>query len=109
MDSIPSDISVFLSALTIRKLTAPKPSQSLPLEASWIDAGQSTILQPHTDVNHEVQIDQSTSMFTMKGGISGGTLGTAVVVMEEIPKDKVIASQKPYVLCPSQSHINHFT
>ena len=71
MDSIPSDLSVFLSNKTLKSLRPP------------------------------LDIATSTTAFKVRGGISGGTLASFMVFLEEIPKDKIRAASEDYSLSPS--------
>lgn len=71
MDSIPSDLSVFLSNKTLKSLRPP------------------------------LDITTSTTAFKVRGGISGGTLVSLMVFLEEIPKDKIRAASEDYSLSPS--------
>jgi short subunit dehydrogenase-like uncharacterized protein len=71
MDSIPSDVSVFLSNKTLKKIAGP-----------------------------DACIENSTTGFRFKGAISGGTLSSAFSAIEDIPRKKFDQSLKPYVLSP---------
>jgi short subunit dehydrogenase-like uncharacterized protein len=71
MDSMPSDLSVYLSNQTLKKI-----------------AGQNAF------------IESSMTGFKMKGGISGGTLGTAISTIEEMPREKIDLGRNLYLLSP---------
>jgi hypothetical protein len=70
---MPSDISAFLSSKTIKTLVGPS-----------------------------VSVGQSMTGIKLKGGISGGTLATAIASVEEVPLKKIIESRTPYVLSPGR-------
>jgi short subunit dehydrogenase-like uncharacterized protein len=77
LDSIPSDVSAYLANKTLKAVAGP-----------------------------DVAIENSTSAWDIRGGISGGTLGTTIASWEEVPKAKLEASMKDYVLSPGESPLN---
>lgn len=77
LDSIPSDISVYLANKTLKAVVGP-----------------------------DTAIDNSTSAWELRAGISGGTLGTSIAAVEDVPRAKLEASMKDYVLSPGGSPLN---
>ncbi|KAL0957916.1 hypothetical protein HGRIS_000097 [Hohenbuehelia grisea] len=73
MDSIPSDIGVFLSSRTLQRV---KPNSL---------------------------ISSSISAYKIGGGISGGTISTGIVSFEEVPKDKRRIAARPCALSPCEA------
>jgi short subunit dehydrogenase-like uncharacterized protein len=73
LDSIPSDIVVYLANKTLKAQLGPNTA-----------------------------IDTSTSAWEMHGGISGGTLGTIIATLEEVPREKLDASSDDFALSPVQ-------
>jgi short subunit dehydrogenase-like uncharacterized protein len=63
LDSVPSDIVVHLANSTLKEIVGPTTA-----------------------------IDTSTSAWAMRGGISGGTLGTVLAILEGVPREKLKAS-----------------
>ncbi|TDL16442.1 hypothetical protein BD410DRAFT_622891 [Rickenella mellea] len=72
-DSIPSDMSVHLSAKTLK-----------------------TALGPDTTLG------ESRTIATLHAGVSGGTLASILTGVEEVPRDKLRAARLPYALSPIQ-------
>jgi short subunit dehydrogenase-like uncharacterized protein len=70
MDSIPSDLSVYLSNQTLKSLNPP-------LDATT-----------------------STTAFKVRGGISGGTLASAISIFEELPIRTILAGSGDYSISP---------
>jgi short subunit dehydrogenase-like uncharacterized protein len=79
MDSIPSDISVFLSNKTLKQIAGPNAC-----------------------------IEKSTTGFTFQGGISGGTLGTSISGVEDVPREKLDQALDLYVLSPGPFLPQHY-
>lgn len=52
------------------------------------------------DVGPDTAIENSTSAFKIRGGISGGTLSTMMVSLEEVPKSVLKRSMQDYALSP---------
>lgn len=48
----------------------------------------------------DATIDTSTTVYELNGGISGGTLSTAIAMIEEVPLHKRNASLLDYALSP---------
>jgi len=71
MDSVTSDLPVFLSNKTLKTFAGPAAA-----------------------------IDTSTSAYKMKGGISGGTLATVIASIEEVPPHIRKAALRDYSLSP---------
>lgn len=71
MDSVTSDLPVFLSNKTLKAFSG-----------------------------HSTTIDTSTSVYNFKGGVSGGTLGTAIAMVEQVPPHKRNAAFSDYALSP---------
>ena len=74
LDSIPSDVSVYLANKTLKGIAGP-----------------------------DTAIENSTSAWEMRGGVSGGTLHTSMAALEEVPRATLEASMKDYVLSPGKS------
>jgi short subunit dehydrogenase-like uncharacterized protein len=74
LDSVPTDISAYLANKTLKAAVGP-----------------------------DTAIENSTSAWAVWGGFSGGTLGTAIASMEEVPKAKLKASMKDHYLSPGKS------
>jgi hypothetical protein len=91
LDSVPSDITAYLSALTLRRLSSPLPAA---LSASWVDVNTSA-----TTHSANVNIDSSTTALRLKGGISGGTLSTVVTILEQVPFQSRLEASEDYSLC----------
>ncbi|KAJ7935359.1 Saccharopine dehydrogenase-domain-containing protein [Mycena leptocephala] len=72
LDSIPADIVAYLSSKTLRD-TAGQP----------------------------VGIDTSLSAYSMRGGMSGGTIGTGITTLEKVPQEELRVSQRDYTISPS--------
>ncbi|KAJ6491609.1 Saccharopine dehydrogenase-domain-containing protein [Mycena vitilis] len=72
LDSIPADITAYLSSKTLRDHSG-KP----------------------------VDIDTSLSAYAMKGGMSGGTIGTGIATIEQVPKEQVRVARQEYSTSPS--------
>lgn len=85
-DSIPSDALAFLSARTLR------------------DALQSTA-EPYPDKS--VGVAESHTIFTVKGGVSGGTLASAFSLMDTLPRSELVRAQAPDVLSPIKAKTRH--
>ncbi|KAF8624483.1 hypothetical protein AX17_007112 [Amanita inopinata Kibby_2008] len=79
MDSIPSDISAYLSNRTLK---------SIP-ESSQMDNTRNAIFAT-----------TSTTAYNLKGGISGGTLGTIMTIIEEVDGNQLKYSRRPYSISP---------
>jgi hypothetical protein len=73
LDSVPSDVVVYLANKTLKAQLGPNTA-----------------------------IDTSTSAWEMRGGISGGTLGTILTTLEEVPREKLDASSGDFALSPVQ-------
>lgn len=71
-DSLPSDISAFLAAKTLKAALGPGAS-----------------------------LGASRTAVRLRGGVSGGTLQTAITLLEEIPKDRLAFSRLAYSISPS--------
>jgi len=71
MDSVTSDLPVFLSNKTLKAFAGPTAT-----------------------------LDTSTTAYKVKGGVSGGTLSTAIATIEEIPSHKLKAAYNDYGLSP---------
>lgn len=69
MDSVPSDVLVHLSAQTLKKH-----------------------LGPHATIG------DSTTAFKLKGGVSGGTLSTVMVMLDEVPRHLMAEASKDWAL-----------
>ena len=69
MDSIPSDISVYLSNKTLKTLVSP-----------------------------DANIDESVSAFQASGGFSGGTFATALSTFTEVPRKELSIARADYAL-----------
>lgn len=69
-DSIPSDYSVYLSAKTLRT-TAP-----------------------------DLFVGKSTTVHSASGGVSGGTINTALTTLDSVPRKVLEDSSEPYALSP---------
>ncbi|KDQ20242.1 hypothetical protein BOTBODRAFT_101389 [Botryobasidium botryosum FD-172 SS1] len=69
-DSVPGDVSAYVS---VRTLQAHNPA---------LTAGDST------------------TAYNVKGGVSGGTVSTAITFMESIPRWRMSQSSRPYALSP---------
>ncbi|KIM40396.1 hypothetical protein M413DRAFT_446577 [Hebeloma cylindrosporum] len=74
-DSIPSDISAHLANKTLKSIGSSLTGEYLNLGAS-------------------------TSAFSFYGGISGGTIASAMTAIERVPRRVVKQSRLPYVLSP---------
>ncbi|KDQ56275.1 hypothetical protein JAAARDRAFT_59177 [Jaapia argillacea MUCL 33604] len=72
MDSIPSDISVYLSNKTLKAAAGP-----------------------------DACIDESTTAFKIKGGISGGTIASMFTMLEEVPPHIVKAARQDFAISTS--------
>jgi hypothetical protein len=70
-DSIPSDLSAYVSSRTIKSLAG--------LDSS---------------------VDESLSAFKLKGGISGGTFASAFSLIEEVPKEHRDGAAMDYAISP---------
>jgi hypothetical protein len=46
----------------------------------------------------ETSIDESLSAFEVKGGVSGGTMQTAISALEEVPRYKLALGHQDYAL-----------
>ena len=68
---MPSDITAYLSAKTIREVTQ----------------GAASVAESHT-------------MYRIKGGVSGGTASTAISSFEEVPRARLRAARASYSLSP---------
>ncbi len=68
-DSIPADLLVFLSNRTLKNALGP-----------------------------DAQLGLSQTFYSMKGGISGGTLATLMTEAEIVPKYKLLEAQKDYAV-----------
>ena len=73
VDAVPSDIAIYLANTTLKAV-----------------AGSDTA------------IDNSTTAWDVRGGLSGGTLHTSIAGLEEVPKEKLQASFRDYVLSPGE-------
>lgn len=71
LDSIPSDIAAHLANTTLK-----------------------TVIGPDT------AIELSTSAWKIKGGVSGGTLGTIIAALEDVQQAELEASTKDFALSP---------
>jgi hypothetical protein len=76
LDSIPADIVAYLSSKTLRD-TAGQP----------------------------VGIDTSLSAYSMRGGMSGGTIGTGITTLEKVPQEELRVSQRDYTISPCKSFL----
>ncbi|KZS88180.1 hypothetical protein SISNIDRAFT_460044 [Sistotremastrum niveocremeum HHB9708] len=72
-DSIPSDISAYLSVRTLKKKLGP-----------------------------ETRVGKSTSIFRLQGGMSGGTISTILTALEAVPRKVLAAAAADYALSPVQ-------
>ncbi|KAF8661486.1 hypothetical protein AX16_001323 [Volvariella volvacea WC 439] len=72
-DSVPSDLSTFISSQTLHSSV------------------------PYGD---ELSITSSTTGHDFSGGISGGTISSALTVMSELPPKKAAEASMPYALSP---------
>lgn len=70
-DSIPSDLMVYLSAQTLAKATQ----------------GAVSVAQSHTS-------------YQLRGGISGGSLGTSLSAFKEVPLAKLRSASVPFAISP---------
>ncbi|EMD32976.1 hypothetical protein CERSUDRAFT_77029 [Gelatoporia subvermispora B] len=71
-DSLPADLLVFLSNNTLKR-----------------EAG------PDTELAH------SQTFYSLRGGVSGGTLSTMLTMLDEVPRHIVQESNRPYTLSPA--------
>ncbi|KAJ6497433.1 Saccharopine dehydrogenase-domain-containing protein [Mycena sanguinolenta] len=71
-DSVPADIITYIASKTLRE-----------------HAGQ------------HVDIDTSTSAYSVRGGMSGGTIGTVISILEHVPREELRVSSKEYSISPS--------
>ena len=69
MDSIPSDLSVYLSNKTLKTLVGP-----------------------------DTMIDESTSAFDVLWGASGGSIATLISMLEDVPRFKRTMARTDFVL-----------
>ncbi|TFK45010.1 Saccharopine dehydrogenase-domain-containing protein [Crucibulum laeve] len=83
MDSIPSDISAFLSNKTLKAHSENLALTNPALKSQPLLAGTST-------TGHKY-----------KGGISGGTMSTILVVLGKVPRDKLKDAMRPYSTSPA--------
>ncbi|KAF8161736.1 Saccharopine dehydrogenase-domain-containing protein [Mycena galopus ATCC 62051] len=72
VDSLPADIVAYISSRTLRKHSG----------------------QP-------VNIDTSLSGYSLRGGTSGGTINTGIVLIEQVPKEELRVSSQEYSISPS--------
>ncbi|PFH52215.1 hypothetical protein AMATHDRAFT_57582 [Amanita thiersii Skay4041] len=77
MDSVPSDISAYISNKTLKSA----------LEERENDGTGSSVTT-------------SLTAFDFKGGVSGGTLSTMMVTMEEVDRQDLSEASRPYSLSP---------
>ncbi|KAJ7133739.1 Saccharopine dehydrogenase-domain-containing protein [Mycena crocata] len=70
-DSVPGDITAYLSSKTLRAISG-----------------------------EPVDIDTSVSAYVIKGGISGGTISTAITGIEEIPRREQTIARAQYSISP---------
>ncbi|TFK50768.1 hypothetical protein OE88DRAFT_1630334, partial [Heliocybe sulcata] len=75
MDSIPSDISVYLGNKTLKSLVGP-----------------------------DADIDHTISAFELHGGLSGGTLSSLLTALEEVPKPELQLALEDYSLTIQGPH-----
>ncbi|EJD08367.1 uncharacterized protein FOMMEDRAFT_101779 [Fomitiporia mediterranea MF3/22] len=80
-DSVPADLLVYLSAITMRKAL------------NEVDATNSSEWE-------NVGITESHTMYSAKGGVSGGTLATVFLLLESFPRKKLAKLMAPDVLSP---------
>jgi short subunit dehydrogenase-like uncharacterized protein len=71
MDSVPSDVCAYLANKTLKSVVGP-----------------------------DATIDTSTTAFRIKGGISGGTLATIIMFLEDVPREKLRYAAQDYALSP---------
>ncbi|KAJ7251141.1 Saccharopine dehydrogenase-domain-containing protein [Mycena haematopus] len=71
LDSLPADIIAYISSKTLRDHSG----------------------QP-------VDIDTSTSAYSMRGGMSGGTIGTGITTIEKVPAEELRVSRQEYSISP---------
>lgn len=55
-----------------------------------------------SEAQKDVDIDTSTTAYTLKGGMSGGTLWSACAQIEDTPAKELRDMMKPFVLSPSK-------
>ncbi|KAJ7799990.1 Saccharopine dehydrogenase-domain-containing protein [Mycena olivaceomarginata] len=72
LDSLPADITAYISSKTLRD-----------------HSGQ------------RVDIDTSLSAYSMSGGMSGGTIGTGITTLEQVPKEELRVARKEYSISPA--------
>jgi short subunit dehydrogenase-like uncharacterized protein len=75
MDSVPSELSVFLANKALKELGGP-----------------------------DAEMGESTTAFKMRGGISGGTLASAIAAFESVPREKLRAASMSYALSASEQY-----
>lgn len=68
-DSLPSDLAAYLGNKTLKAFAGPDSA-----------------------------VDESVSAFKVKGGMSGGTLQTLIAMLEEVPREKLVAGHRAYAL-----------
>jgi short subunit dehydrogenase-like uncharacterized protein len=74
LDSLPADITAYISSKTLRD-----------------HSGQ------------RVDIDTSLSAYSMSGGMSGGTIGTGITTLEQVPKEELRVARKEYSISPGNA------
>ncbi|RPD57921.1 hypothetical protein L226DRAFT_538874 [Lentinus tigrinus ALCF2SS1-7] len=74
-DSVPADLLVFLSNRTLKNALGP-----------------------------DAQLGLSQTFYSLKGGISGGTLATMMSDIENVPKFRLIEAQKDYAISQARGH-----
>ncbi|KAJ6593216.1 Saccharopine dehydrogenase-domain-containing protein [Mycena capillaripes] len=72
LDSIPADITTYISSKTLRD-----------------------------HFGQPVNIDTSLSGYSMSGGMSGGTIGTGITTLEQVPKEELRVTGQEYSISPS--------
>jgi short subunit dehydrogenase-like uncharacterized protein len=75
-DSLIPDLAVYLSSKTLKEITGT-----------------------------EAEIDTSTTAYKIKGGVSGGSVSTMLMHMDDVPKEKLISSNKDHALSPGMHHL----
>jgi short subunit dehydrogenase-like uncharacterized protein len=53
----------------------------------------------------EAEIDSSVTAYRIKGGVSGGTVATMLMHMDDVPKEKLISSSQDHALSPGMCHL----
>ena len=89
-DSVPSDLSAFLGNKTLK-------SHGMHIQLHVL-----TYLLTKSIAHIEGQYDvgYSTTAYKLRAGVSGGTLNTAITILEDVPRDKLRESRVDYALSP---------